>query len=75
MLKASKNSTESEWAKQIFIQYQSEKLAEAATMHDSDTVVEANEKGLPHEHQPAADQPSHDPHSAAENITQHACER
>ena len=59
--------------KQMLIQYLTKQFVDAATLHDSESVVEANDESLPHDHQPTTSQLRHDPDVAANKISQHAC--
>ena len=61
-------STGSMWLQQVLIKCLTNKSADAATLHDSDPVVEANDVGLPNDYQPASGRLSHDPEVAANEI-------
>ena len=74
MLRAMKQ-TGSEWLKQMMIKFLTKQLADEAYLHDSDRWVVSNDKGLPHDGQPTAGKLGHDPHIAAEEISQHACDQ
>ena len=63
------------WMEQVLIQYLTEKFEDAATLNDSDTVVEATDQGLPDDHQPATDLPSLEPGVAAERMSQMASDQ
>ena len=57
----------------MLIQYLTRRFKNAANQYDSTTVVEAGVEGLPNDHQPATKQLSHEPHVAAKEISQLAC--
>ena len=52
------------------IQFLTKKLEDEATLHDSDTVIEATDQDFPVDRQPATGLSSHDPEDAAKNTSQ-----